>query len=392
MISLALAGKPNTGKSTFFQASTLMDVPIASYPFTTKDANYGIAYVRSKCPCRELGVEKSCNSCISGERFTPVELIDVAGLVPDAHLGRGLGNAFLDHLRRADAIIHVVDASGSTDSEGNIVEPSSHDPASDILMLEKEFSWWLYGILERKWRLLSKRAVSEKTKIERVVAQHLAGIGVSEAHVHRAISSSGLDGSPERWKKEELLLLSNEIRKESKPIIIAANKVDLAPKENLEKLRKAGYPMVECCAEAELALRKASKNKLVKYLPGDYSFRVESGVTKRQADALEKIKVLLHEFGGTGIQRCINSAVFDLLGSFVVYPVEDENRYCDSKGNTLPDSILLRQGATPPDLAGAVHSDLEKGFLFAVDARTKRRLGEKYELKPDDVIRIVSSR
>jgi ribosome-binding ATPase YchF (GTP1/OBG family) len=50
----------------------------------------------------------------------PIELLDVAGLVPGAHLGKGLGNRFLDDLRHADALVHVVDVSGCTDAEGKL--------------------------------------------------------------------------------------------------------------------------------------------------------------------------------------------------------------------------------------------------------------------------------
>ncbi len=88
MIEIGIAGKPNAGKSTFFKAATLADAEIANYPFTTIKPNVGIGYVRVKCVCQELGVK--CNECIDGWRFIPVKLIDIAGLVPDAHKGGGL--------------------------------------------------------------------------------------------------------------------------------------------------------------------------------------------------------------------------------------------------------------------------------------------------------------
>ena len=102
MLLIAIAGKPNCGKSTFFKSLTLANVEIANYPFTTIDPNKGVAYVRSTCPCKELGIDGGCGNCVDGIRFTPVELLDVAGLVPNAHLGKGLGNQFLDNLREAD--------------------------------------------------------------------------------------------------------------------------------------------------------------------------------------------------------------------------------------------------------------------------------------------------
>ncbi|RLF47649.1 MAG: redox-regulated ATPase YchF, partial [Thermoplasmata archaeon] len=121
-MEIGLVGKPNVGKSTFFSALTMASAEIASYPFTTIEPNRGMAYVRAKCPHTEFGVE--CNpvnsKCVGGTRFIPVEVIDVAGLVPKAHEGRGLGNKFLDDLRQASALIHIVDASGSTDAEGRL--------------------------------------------------------------------------------------------------------------------------------------------------------------------------------------------------------------------------------------------------------------------------------
>src|SRR5271157_5635220 len=135
-VLVGVVGKPNVGKSTFFAAATLKDVPIADYPFTTIQANVGVAYLRTKCVCKEMGVtDKPRNSiCVDGTRLIPVKLVDVAGLVEGASEGRGLGNQFLDEVRQADALIQVVDASGSTDSEGRKVPPGSNDPLKDIEM------------------------------------------------------------------------------------------------------------------------------------------------------------------------------------------------------------------------------------------------------------------
>src|SRR3989338_104438 len=116
MAEIGLVGAPSSGKSTFFKACTLKDVKIAPYPFTTLEPNEGLAYVRAACPCREKAV--NCGKCISGVRFVPIKLWDVAGLVPDAHKGRGRGNAFLSDVMKSDALVHVVDMSGTVDYEG----------------------------------------------------------------------------------------------------------------------------------------------------------------------------------------------------------------------------------------------------------------------------------
>ena len=121
MLQIAVCGKPNVGKSSFFNSATASSVEMANYPFTTIDANKAVAHVISQCPCKEMNVTCNPNNsqCIDGTRLIPIELIDVAGLVPGAHEGKGLGNKFLDDLMQAKVFIHVIDASGGTDAEGN---------------------------------------------------------------------------------------------------------------------------------------------------------------------------------------------------------------------------------------------------------------------------------
>jgi len=386
-VSIALAGKPNCGKSTFFKAATLANVEIANYPFTTIDANHGVAYVRTDCPCRELKL--TCGHCRDGVRFVPIELIDVAGLVPDAHKGRGLGNAFLDNMRQAKAIIHVIDVSGGTDIEGTPVPVSSHDPVEDIAFLEHEITMWVFGILKRNWERLSRKVQAEGLKLEETIAQQLEGAGITEQHVKTALTRLKLPRDrPHMWTDEQIIQLSDTLRAESKPMIFAANKIDVAPQDNIEKLVKLGA--IPVSAAAEVALRLADKSGAVKYIPGDPDFVESPGLSDAQKEALSKIRALMNKNGGTGIQKCINETVLRLLDLIVVYPVEDENRYSDKNGRILPDAFLLKKGSTPKDLAFMVHTDIGKGFLYAVDARTKMRLGEKSELKNGDIVKIVA--
>jgi len=403
MITIAIAGKPNSGKSTFFKASTLADVAIADYPFTTISPNRGIAYVKVKCPCKEEKIRQatgaeSCGNCIEGSRFVPVELLDIAGLVRGAHEGRGLGNEFLDELRRAEAIIQVVDASGGTDADGNVVEIGSHDPLEDVAFFKTELNLWVYGLIKRNWRKLERKAELEGTKIERLLAEQLAGVGVTEEQIRMAILESDLSDKSKFkvWDDEDLKELALHILKRSKKMMIAANKVDIAPEENIKKLKaqsegRDSKPVIPCSAEAELALRTAAKNKIISYLPGDLGFETLREITEQQKRGLERIRNLIQTYGGTGVQDIINRVVFDLLDYVVAYPVEDEHKFTDSTGKILPDAFLLKRGGTARDLAFSVHSDIGTGFLFAIDARTKLRLGEKYALKPNDIIKVVYS-
>ena len=389
-MTIGLAGKPNSGKSTFFKASTLADVEIANYPFTTIHPNKGVTYVRTKCPCTER--DHRCGNCMDGVRYVPIELIDVAGLVPDAHMGKGLGNTFLDDLRQAQAIIHVIDAAGSTDIEGNPIEVGSHDPLEDVNFLNHEITMWMVGILKRNWQKISRKIQGEGLKIERVLAEQLAGAGVEESQVIEALMMTKLDHNITKWSDEEIIHLCDTIRIISKPMIIAANKADIAPVQNLDNLKAIGGIVVPTSAAAELALRSASKSGAIKYDLGDSDFSiVAQNLSPAQQKALESIRSFLHKMHNTGIQECINKAVFELLDLIVVYPVEDEGKWTDKHGKMLPDAFLMKRGSNAHQLAYKVHSDIGDGFLYAVDAKTKMRLGEKHELADGSVVKIVST-
>ena len=394
---IALAGKPNAGKSTFFKAATLADVEIANYPFTTIKPNLGVSYVRTKCPCKELDVE--CPKCVKGERFIATELLDVAGLVPEAHKGKGLGNAFLDDMRQAQAVINVVDASGSTDMEGNIVPVGTHDPLDDIKFLENEITMWMFGILNKNWVKLSRKTTSAGGgRIEDVVAEQFAGLGIDSVMARQALLEVGLESKPVvNWTEQDMIELSGNLRKVSKPVVIAANKADIAPPENLKKLKeleKEGYKVVFCSAGIELALRMAAKNGFIDYLPGDKTYNImhPEKLNAAQKAALDKMKDFIVKNEGTGIQKCLDTVVFDLLGYIVAYPVEDESKYSDKSGNVLPDAFLIKKGSTARDLAYKVHTQIGESFLFGINARTKMRLGEKHELQNNDIIKIVSTK
>lgn len=389
MINLAIAGKPNCGKSTFFAAATMAPAEIANYPFTTIDANNGVAYVRVECACKSLGIE-NCPACQDGVRFIPIGLIDVAGLVEGAHEGRGLGNKFLDNLREADAIIHILDASGSTDAEGNPVDRGSHNPKQDIGFIESEMKMWVYGLIEKNWNKIQRSSQQKNYSIEDAVADQLAGLQITVNHVEEAVRITGIN--LKTCNEEELINFCGVLVQHAKPFIVIGNKADFAPAELLDELKKEDIKFT--CAAGELALKKAAESGLINYVAGDSDFTINAPekLTAPQKAGLEAIRAMMKQFGGTGVQQAINSAVFDLLDMIVVYPVEDENKYCDGKDRILPDAYLMKRGSTPHDLAYQVHTDIGKGFLYAVDAKTKMRIKESHELKNGDVIKIVSTK
>jgi len=398
---IGIVGKPNVGKSTFFSAATLHMVEIAPYPFTTISANKGVAYVRVRCVCRELGVSDNPRNskCVDGIRFVPVELIDVAGLVPGAWEGKGLGNKFLDELRRADVLIHVVDASGGTDAQGKVVKLGSHDPLEDVEFLEKEIDMWMYQILEKDWSKVAKSVEMMRKNVVTVLEERLSGLGITKYTIKEVISELGLDENrPSKWTADERLALVKKLREKSKPILIFANKMDLPyAEDNYERLKSAykDKVIVPGSAEAELALKRASEKGLIRYVPGSSSFEVLDGakLTAKQAEALRYIKEkILDKFGSTGVQDALDRAVFDLLGYIAVFPVEDLGKLADHRGNVLPDVFLVKKGTTARQFAYKVHSDLGDTFMFAIDAVTKQRLGEDSVLKHRQVVKIVASK
>jgi len=392
---IGLLGKTNVGKSTLFNAATQLNVPIANHPFTTINPNVGIAYARVKCVCKEFGVKDNpVNSmCIDGNRFIPVKLIDIAGLVPDAHEGRGLGNKFLDDARQADALIHVVDVSGSTDSEGRQCTPGTHDPMFDVEFVEKEFDLWLAGLLNRDWQKLVKEEENQTQKLEQLLATKLSGLSINESHIVEVLRKFKT-GKLSAWNKNDVFNFCKALREISKPIVIAANKADIPPaEENISKLQKSGRIIIPSASEAELLLRRASSKDLIDYIPGDDLFKIknESMLTSEQKKALELVRTFMDRSGTTGIQQVINETCFKLLNMIVAYPVEDENKLTDKKGNILPDAYMIKANSTAKDLSTIIHSDLAKGFLHAVDVRSKQLIGSDHKLKDGDVIKIVST-
>lgn len=393
-MEIGVVGKPNVGKSTFFSACTLATAEIASYPFTTIDPNKGVAYVRTPCPHTEFNIE--CNprnsKCENGTRLVPIQTIDVAGLVPDAHKGKGLGNQFLDDLRQAHALIHIIDASGGTDLEGNPCDIGTHDPLEDVRFLEEEITYWIKGIITKNWAKVSKQLDMSDKKLEKALAELLTGLRITEGEIYSALKSAGISERPSKWSDDELIRLADEIRKASKPMILAANKADIAPEENIKRLKELkDYIVIPTSAESELALRKAAKSGLIEYTQGSNDFKIvdKARLNEKQINALEHIRTnTLQRYGSTGVQKCIEEAVFNLLDLIVVYPVEDENKLTDKEGRILPDAYLLKRGSTARDLAYKVHTELGEHFIRAIDVRSKRVIGADYELKENAVITI----
>jgi ribosome-binding ATPase YchF (GTP1/OBG family) len=394
-MELGLVGKPNVGKSTFFGAVTETPVESANYPFTTIEANRGMAYVRTECPHVDLGLD-GCDPdnapCRDGTRWVPVEVTDVAGLVPGAHEGKGLGNKFLDDVRHAQALVHVVDAAGATDAEGEPVDPGTHDPREDVAFLEEEIERWLASILARDLSSAARRVEAGSGDLDEILHDRVSGMGIARSHVAEALREADAeDGKPSEWEDDTVFSIARELRRIARPIVIAANKADIADEVDLHALEDAHEDLVPTCAEAELALRRAADNGLVDYSPGDERFEITGDVTDEQRKGLEGVRERVFDrFGSTGIQSVLEQGVYDVLDRVVVFPVDDASNYADGEGNVLPDALLVPKGTTAEGLAYRIHSDIGENFIQAEDARTSRTIGADHELEHGDVIRIVA--
>ncbi len=400
MIRIGIIGKTNTGKTTFFNASTGSTAEISTYPFTTKKPNIGTGQVQTLCVCRELGLkDKPRNStCIDGWRFVPIGILDLPGLIKGAWAGRGLGTQFLNVVAQADALLHVVDASGSIDPEGKITHAGMGNPILDVYDIEEELILWFKVAVDRALQRLRRRTLKKTIPYDGPIAKELAGIGVRHKHVTQTLAETELNEKPPKeWKDENSRAFAEKLRMISKPTIIIANKMDLAQAErNFEKLRGEfrSQLVIPVCSEAEFALRRAQEKGFIQYVPGEETFRVldESRLTKDQAWALAYVQQkVLTKLMRTGVQFALNACVFKLLGMNAVYPVENLKEFADKKGNVLPDTFLVPNGYTAKDLARDIHSELAAKMLYAMDARNGLRLPNDYLLRDRDVISIVAT-
>ena len=388
---IGVLGRPNTGKSTFFKAATMSDVLIANYPFATIKPNHGMAYVKIHDLAADFGKASNPREGYvkKGFRFVPFELLDVAGLVEGASEGKGLGNEFLNDLAGADAFIHVVDLSGETNGEGK--PTSNYYPGEDIKIIEKELDLWYAGILKKVWKTFSRGVEVQKTNFADAIYKQFSGLKVSSDDVKHVILKYKFNvEKPSSWGEDEIFRFAQALRKETKKMIIAANKLDRPKaKENLEKIKEEfDYPIVPCFAEGELSLRSADRAELIDYIPGENDFEVKKNLNDKQKEALQEIKEVMEEYGSTGIQEVLNKVIFEILKYIAIFPAGD--KLADSKGNILPDCFLMPPNSTALDFAFRLHSDIGKNFVKAIHIKTKQAVGKDYKLKHLDGLEIMT--
>lgn len=311
----------------------------------------------------------------------PIELLDVAGLVPGAHEGKGLGNKFLDNLRLADALIHVVDVSGTTDEEGKATR--GYDPSQDIAWLRSEIVQWVLGNLMVKWGSIKRRHIAVKATAVETLQGQFSGYGSNAQVVARTLDRMGLKEPLEHWSDETVAKVVNAFVDEKFPTIIALNKIDHADSDkNIAKIAKMQDPnsIVLCSAISEVFLRKLAKQGFIKYTEGSEFVDTradliadgdpEGGGLKEMDEKLtsriENLKdLVLYRFGSTGVVQVLSKAA-ELLGLVPVFPVRNVSTFSSGQAGSnavFRDCVLVKKNTTVAEVARKVMGDAPLAYV-----------------------------
>ncbi|KAL4815600.1 P-loop containing nucleoside triphosphate hydrolase protein [Aspergillus spinulosporus] len=383
---IGLVGKPSSGKSTTLNSLTDASSKVGNFPFTTIDPQRAIGYLQIDCACKRYGVADKCKpnygACTDGKRSVPIELLDVAGLVPGAHQGRGLGNKFLDDLRQADALIHVVDVSGTTDAEGKATR--GYDPSQDIEWLRSEIVRWVLGNLMQKWGSIKRRHMAIKATAVETLQNQFSGYGSTPSTVARCLDRLALKEPLEDWSDETVEQVVQAFIDEKFPTVFALNKIDHPDADkNISKIAKMQDPqrIVLCSAISEVFLRKLAKQNYIKYTEGSEFLDTredliadgdpDGGGLKEMDEKLktrvENLKdMVLYRFGSTGVVQCLSRAA-EVLGLVPVFPVRNLHTFSSGTGTAaFRDCVLVKKNSTVGDVARKVMGDVPISYIEGV--------------------------
>ncbi|GAD99818.1 GTP-binding protein [Paecilomyces variotii No. 5] len=382
---IGLVGKPSSGKSTTLNSLTDATSKVGNFPFTTIDPQRAIGYLQIECACKRYGLTDKCKpnygGCHEGRRSVPIELLDVAGLVPGAHEGKGLGNKFLDDLRHADALIHVVDVSGTTDAEGKATR--GYDPSNDIVWLRSEIVRWIQGNLMEKWGSIKRRHVAVKANAVETLQQQFSGYGSTSQTVQRCLDRLQIKEPLEHWSNETVEKVVNAFTDEKFPTVFALNKIDHPDADkNISKISRMQDPksIVLCSAISEVFLRRLAKQGYVKYVEGSEFVDTREDLIEmgdpdggglREMDEKLKTRVenlkdmVLYRFGSTGVVQCLSRAA-ELLGLVPVFPVRNIHTFASATGGAnavFRDCVLVKKNSTVGDVARKVMGDVPIAYV-----------------------------
>ena len=356
-----------------------------NFPFTTIKPNTGICYSPMDCPCKKYNKMDQCQPrygrCEQGIRYLPIKILDVAGLVPGASTGEGLGNQFLDDLRTAQSLIHVVDVSGTTDACGK--ETVGYDPINDIDWLKFEIHNWIYSNLQKKWGSIVRRHIAVKASTAETLQNQFSGYGSNISLVNRFLSKMKKKTPLNEWSEDDIHECVDAFLDERFPMIIALNKIDLPDSDkNIDRICRKYDPskIVLISALSELFLKKLSSQGFIHYKLGTDEIELAQDQSPHAQDKLkpmddktlarlEKVQdLVLFRYWTTGTQECVKKAV-DSLGLIPVFPVRNIHNFTSASSGrssgVFRDCLFVRPGTTVKAFAEMVHPDLYKYYQYA---------------------------
>lgn len=362
--TIACVGKPSVGKSSTINSLTKNEslFKIGNYPFTTLTAQEGVSYIPFDCKCNNKGKCKpTYGHCIEGVRYIPIKVLDIPGLIPEAHLNLGLGNKFLDSLRTADLLIHCIDISGTTNAKGEVTR--GYDPINDVEFLIKEIKLWIYNNLDKRWGSIVRRHINTNSSIVETLTNQFAGYSANMNMVQKTVDllankQEGKHLLPlDKWDENMILDCIECFMKIKFPMVLALNKIDHPDSnKNISKLvlkYQGKYEIVLTTAITEIFLQKLHSQGFIRYETGTEfldTFEDDSENLKELPEnIMEKIEqirdLILFRYGSTGIQNLLTTSakVLDLIP---VYTVKNINLLNEEDSNCFKDSFLIKKGST----------------------------------------------
>lgn len=370
---IALVGKPSLGKSTTLNSLTDANAKVGAFPFTTIDPNKATGYLEVDCACSRFKKQALCKPnygyCRDGKRGVPIMLLDVAGLVPNAHLGRGLGNKFLGDLTEADCLIHIVDVSGTTNAEGKATR--GYDPIHDIEWLQDEIFRWILGNLTEKWGSIARRHVATRLTTLETLRQQLGGYSANKQLIGRALDLLPGLAPLQDWDNDTIEKVVRTFMEVKFPTVLSLNKMDHPDADkNVSKIILQ-HPKLKCVLTSsitEVFLRKLAAQNYIKYDLGTEfvdtidDLGPESGLKPlddKLRNRIENIRdLVLYRFGLTGVVQLLQAAA-DLLDLVPVYPVRNINNFGGLSGDSVfRDCVLVKRGTAVISVARKIMGDV----------------------------------